>query len=72
MLGFLLADDEKILVEPACGAALAAIYCNIIKRLQKENKLSQELGPVVVIVCGGNNISIEQLQRLKKQLGMTS
>ncbi|KAK2845747.1 hypothetical protein Q7C36_010601 [Tachysurus vachellii] len=63
-------DDEKILVEPACGAALAAIYCNIIKRLQKENKLSQVLGPVVVVVCGGNNISIEQLQRLKKQLGM--
>ncbi|KAK3539177.1 hypothetical protein QTP86_028663 [Hemibagrus guttatus] len=63
-------DDEKILVEPACGAALAAIYFNIIKRLQKENKLSQELGPVVVVVCGGNNISIEQLQRLKKQLGM--
>ncbi|KAI5613015.1 serine dehydratase-like, partial [Silurus asotus] len=65
-------DDEKILVEPACGAALAAIYCNIIKRLQKENKLSEELGPVVVVVCGGNNISIEQLQKLKKQLGMTS
>ncbi|XP_058230505.1 L-serine dehydratase/L-threonine deaminase-like [Hemibagrus wyckioides] len=63
-------DDEKILVEPACGAALAAIYCKIINRLQKENKLSQELGPVVVVVCGGNNISIEQLQRLKKQLGM--
>lgn len=67
---FILADDEKILVEPACGAALAAIYCNIIKRLQKENKLSQELGPVVVVVCGGNNISIEQLLRLKKELGM--
>ncbi|KAM9446119.1 L-serine dehydratase/L-threonine deaminase-like [Clarias gariepinus] len=64
-------DDEKILVEPACGAALAAIYCNVINRLQMENKLSQELGPVVVVVCGGNNISIGQLQKLKKQLGMT-
>lgn len=67
----LLADDEKILVEPACGAALGAIYCNIIKRLQRKNKLTQELGPVVVVVCGGNNISIEQLHSLKKQLGMT-
>ncbi|XP_036454113.1 L-serine dehydratase/L-threonine deaminase-like [Colossoma macropomum] len=64
-------DDEKILVEPACGAALGAIYCNIISRLQKERKLAQKLGPVVVVVCGGNNISIEELKRLKKQLGMT-
>ncbi|KAL4646587.1 L-serine dehydratase/L-threonine deaminase [Arapaima gigas] len=66
----LFADDEKILVEPACGAALAAIYCNIINRLQKESKLAQELGPVVVIVCGGNNITLGKLQTLKKQLGL--
>ena len=66
------ADDEKILVEPACGAALAAVYCDIIGRLQKEGKLAKDLGPVVVVVCGGNNISIEQLLRLKKQLGMSS
>ncbi|XP_062307898.1 L-serine dehydratase/L-threonine deaminase-like [Osmerus eperlanus] len=65
-------DDEKILVEPACGAALAAVYCDIVGRLQKEGKLAKDLGPVVVVVCGGNNISIEQLWRLKKQLGMSS
>uniref|UniRef100_A0A8C5HZQ1 L-serine deaminase n=1 Tax=Gouania willdenowi TaxID=441366 RepID=A0A8C5HZQ1_GOUWI len=53
-------DDEKILVEPACGAALAAVYSDIIKRLQDEGKLAQHLGPVVVVVCGGNNISMEQ------------
>ncbi|XP_012736727.2 L-serine dehydratase/L-threonine deaminase [Fundulus heteroclitus] len=66
----LFLDDEKILVEPACGAALAAVYSDVIKRLQAEGKLARPLGPVVVIVCGGNNISMEQLQRLKKQLGM--
>ncbi|KAM4578083.1 LOW QUALITY PROTEIN: L-serine dehydratase/L-threonine deaminase-like [Fundulus diaphanus] len=66
----LFLDDEKILVEPACGAALAAVYSDVIKRLQAEGKLAQPLGPVVVVVCGGNNISMEQLQRLKKQLGM--
>ncbi|XP_046872745.1 L-serine dehydratase/L-threonine deaminase-like [Hypomesus transpacificus] len=65
-------DDEKILVEPACGAALAAVYCDIVGRLQKEGKLAKELGPVVVVVCGGNNISIDQLWRLKKQLGISS
>uniref|UniRef100_A0A8C8MK45 L-serine dehydratase/L-threonine deaminase n=1 Tax=Oncorhynchus tshawytscha TaxID=74940 RepID=A0A8C8MK45_ONCTS len=64
-------DDEKVLVEPACGAALAAVYCDIIPRLQKEGKLAWDLGPVVIVVCGGNNISMKQLQKLKKQLGMS-
>ncbi|XP_055017631.1 L-serine dehydratase/L-threonine deaminase isoform X2 [Boleophthalmus pectinirostris] len=63
-------DDEKILVEPACGAALAAVYSDIIKKLQDEDKLAKQLGPVVIVVCGGNNISMEQLWGLKKQLGM--
>ncbi|KAJ8415514.1 hypothetical protein AAFF_G00424940 [Aldrovandia affinis] len=65
-------NDEKILVEPACGAALAAVYSNILNRLQKEGKLERELGPVVVVVCGGNNISLAQLQKLKVQLGLSS
>lgn len=66
----LSADDEKVLVEPACGAALAAVYSSIIKRLQDDGKLARKLGPVVIVVCGGNNISMEQLWRLKKQLGL--
>lgn len=64
-------DDEKILVEPACGAALAAVYTGLIPRLQKEGQLARELqGPVVIVVCGGNNISMDQLWNLKKQLGI--
>uniref|UniRef100_A0A3P9K7E8 L-serine deaminase n=1 Tax=Oryzias latipes TaxID=8090 RepID=A0A3P9K7E8_ORYLA len=63
-------DDEKILVEPACGAALSAVYSHIIRKLQSEGKLAKELGPVVVVVCGGNNISMEELRKLKKKLGM--
>lgn len=70
MMSPLFADDEKVLVEPACGAALAAVYSDIIKRLRNEGKLEQNLGPVVVVVCGGNNISMEQLRRLKKELGI--
>uniref|UniRef100_A0A674P452 L-serine ammonia-lyase n=1 Tax=Takifugu rubripes TaxID=31033 RepID=A0A674P452_TAKRU len=64
-------DDEKILVEPACGAALAAVYSGVLRRLQEEGKLAEPLGgPVVVVVCGGNNISVQQLQKLKQQLGL--
>lgn len=66
------ADDEKILVEPACGAALAAVYSGVLKRLQHEGKLAEQMGgPVIIVVCGGNNISFGQLQRLKKQLGLS-
>lgn len=69
----LTVDDEKVLVEPACGAALAAVYSGIIKRLQNEGKLSCDLGgPVVIVVCGGNNISLGQLKKLKELLGMCS
>ena len=66
------ADDEKILVEPACGAALAAIYSNVVQKLQGEGKLCTPLSSLVVIVCGGSNISLAQLPALKKQLGMKS
>ncbi|OCU01655.1 hypothetical protein XELAEV_18007448mg [Xenopus laevis] len=66
------ADDEKMLVEPACGAALAAVYSNVAERLKKEGKLSPDLSSLVIIVCGGNNITLAQLFQLKKQLGMLS
>ncbi|CAH6778838.1 serine dehydratase-like [Phodopus roborovskii] len=61
-------DDERMLVEPACGAALAAVYSGILGRLQAEGRLGSPLTSIVVIVCGGNNISIQQLQELKTQL----
>ncbi|NIG59670.1 L-serine dehydratase/L-threonine deaminase [Pontoporia blainvillei] len=67
-----LADEEKILVEPACGAALAAVYSNVVQKLQGEGKLCTPLSSLVVIVCGGSNISLAQLPALKEQLGMKS
>ncbi|XP_063769355.1 serine dehydratase-like [Pseudophryne corroboree] len=63
-------EDEMMLVEPACGAALAAVYSGHIQRLQQEGKLEKSLGPVVMIVCGGSAISLSELQNLKSQLGM--
>ncbi|XP_021042786.1 L-serine dehydratase/L-threonine deaminase [Mus pahari] len=63
-------DDEKILVEPACGAALAAVYSRVVCRLQDEGRLQTPLASLVVIVCGGSNISLAQLQALKVQLGL--
>ncbi|XP_070483319.1 L-serine dehydratase/L-threonine deaminase isoform X5 [Equus przewalskii] len=60
-------DDEKILVEAACGAALAAVYSHVVQKLQGEGKLRAPLSSLVVIVCGGSNITLAQL---REQLGM--
>ncbi|XP_058137384.1 serine dehydratase-like [Dasypus novemcinctus] len=64
-------DDERMLVEPACGAALAAIYSGCLGRLQAEGRLCPSLASVVVIVCGGNSIDSRELQALKAGLGLS-
>lgn len=52
------ADDSRILVEPACGACLALAY-------QHSPCLSQ-YDKVVIIVCGGNGITLDQLLAWKQ------
>lgn len=49
------ADDHRVLVEPACGAALSVIY-NI-----KRFKPLKSIKSILVIVCGGVGISIDLL-----------
>ncbi|XP_047466547.1 serine dehydratase-like isoform X2 [Mugil cephalus] len=61
-------DEERVLVEMACGAALAAIYSGLTLRLQDEGRLSPLSGPLLVIVCGGSGINMEQLTKLKHKL----
>ncbi|NXR06356.1 SDSL protein, partial [Semnornis frantzii] len=63
-------DDERMLVEPGCGAALAVLYTGRLQRLQAEGRLPALLSSVVVVVCGGSSIQLGQLQALKSQLGL--
>ncbi len=51
-------DDHRTLVEPACGASLAAIYkgCDFLQA--KEN--------ILVIVCGGVGVTMAELQKWQK------
>ncbi len=50
-------DDHRVLVEPACGAALSVIYdSNSINFLQQAQS-------ILVIVCGGIGISVELLNQ---------
>ena len=54
-------DDHRVLVEPSCGAVLAAIYdrCSLLR----------ELGPVLVEVCGGAGVSWKLLHQWDRQAG---
>ena len=61
-------DEERVLVELACGASLAAVYSGLIQKLQDEGRLPRPLGPLVVIVCGGSSVNMSQMQHLKKIL----
>lgn len=64
------ADDERMLVQPACGAALALLYTGRLQRLQREGRLRTPLASTVVVVCGGGSIQAAQLRALKSQLGL--
>lgn len=58
-----LAQDHRILVEPACGAALATLYS---QRLRMQWLSSIPEGPLVVEVCGGSGVNVDLLTQWKK------
>ncbi|KAF8443609.1 tryptophan synthase beta subunit-like PLP-dependent enzyme [Terfezia claveryi] len=54
------ADEERMLVEAACGVSLAAVYGGYVRKLLPGVR---EKDRVVVVVCGGSNVSLEMLVR---------
>lgn len=52
------ADDHRVIVEPACGAALAMVY-------QGAPPL-QDAKDILVVVCGGVAVSYSELNALRK------
>jgi L-serine/L-threonine ammonia-lyase len=56
------ADDERMMVEPACGAALAVVYSGLLGCLGEV----KEGMKVVIVVCGGVNVSLELMDKWKK------
>lgn len=60
-----------MLVEAACGAALSAVYSDVLPKLRKEGKLA-ELADAVVIVCGGSGVSLAKLQEWKDVVGIVN
>jgi L-serine/L-threonine ammonia-lyase len=58
------ARDYRLLVEPACGAALATVYSKDF-----HDKLADIEGPIVIQVCGGSGVTLELLQQWKDEIG---
>ncbi len=54
------ADDLRVVVEPACGAALSVLYAH--------TDVLKEFDSVLVVVCGGAGVSIAQLRAWERQL----
>lgn len=65
-------DDARILVESACGATLATVYNGELRKYLGKDLTDDEWAAknVVMIVCGGSNISLEMLQKYKTQFGV--
>lgn len=54
----LFADDHRVVVEPACGAALALVYKGV--------EMLREARNILLIVCGGSGVSYGELRELRK------
>lgn len=59
------ADDHRQLVEPACGASLAAVYSGILNDLQAQGQLG-EIKSALIVVCGGSSVTLDALSKWKK------
>jgi len=64
------ADDERILVEPACGVSIATAYNGSIRELFKDVRDEEFKNMnVVVVVCGGSNVTLQTLESYKVKYG---
>lgn len=61
------AEEERMLVEPACGASLAVIYSGLLKEVVGEVREDMK---VVVVVCGGSNVGLDLLMKYKEDFGL--
>lgn len=59
-----------MLVEPACGAALAVLYSDRLRHqfFDSESTGTRVLGPVVIEICGGSGVTIDLLHEWKEKV----
>ena len=59
-------DDERMMVEPSCGASLAVCYDG---KLRKYLPYLNSQSKVVIIVCGGSSMTMDLLAEYKRTYG---
>jgi len=67
------AEEERMLVEPACGASLAIIYEDLLKTIMEGEAASEHIKEdtkVIVVVCGGSTVGLEMLLKYKEEFGL--
>jgi len=68
------ADDERILVEPACGVSIATAYNDTLQSLLFPTLSPDEFSKlnIVIIVCGGSGVTLQILESYKEKYGQDS
>ena len=59
-------DDERIMVEPSCGASIAVCYDGKLKQILPDLRPDSK---VVIIVCGGSAITLDLIMEYKRTFG---
>ncbi|ROW11677.1 hypothetical protein VPNG_05648 [Cytospora leucostoma] len=65
-------DDARMLVESACGATIATVYNGDLRRYLGKGMTDEEWAGknVVLVVCGGSNISLGMLENYRIDFGV--
>ena len=65
------ADDQRVLVETACGVSIAPAYNSILPKLLFPNLSPSEFAMknVVIVVCGGSGITLSILDSYREKYG---
>jgi L-serine/L-threonine ammonia-lyase len=60
-----LADEERMLVEPACGVNVALCYGNRLKKALGRPLRLEDVA--VIVVCGGSNVSTDMINAWREE-----
>ena len=61
------ADEERMLVEPACGVNVALCFGGRLEKALGRPVMKEE--KVVIVVCGGQNVSTSQVEAWRQEYG---
>jgi L-serine/L-threonine ammonia-lyase len=65
------ADDERIVVESACGVSIAPAYNDTLHTLLYPELTDEEFSRlnIIIVACGGSNVTLKVLEGYKEKYG---